>query len=263
MDMRRGTPSAKLFGHLLSLVRSLGTRGSMRQVGESIGAPAATVSQVEKGQRALKAPKIALWAAALEVSEADLHELWVLCQGLVPVGRDQPVFYSDRPDALGSDLLDADIIETLQDRPDLEAIYRLAVRITAVLRRLLPDASIRVEPDEFDPSYTPHMDEAGAWVISPDAQMKLEADFAAFVPLPGIWIYWGDTQARGRKLEFDSREGVRMPLLQIPTPIVRRRGKSVNTVELEDLIRELSGPERERVRGYVEAIVEQRATPDD
>ena len=32
-------------------------------------------------------------------------------------------------------------------------------------------------------------------------------------------------------------------------------------VELEDLIRELSGLERERVRGYIEAIVEQRADP--
>lgn len=220
----------------------------MRQVGESVGAPAATVSQIEKGQRALKEPKIRAWSVALEVSEADLHELWVLCQGLVPVGRDRLVFYSDRPDTLGSTPLDAEIIETLRDRPELEAIYRLAVRIAVVVKRLLPnaEASVSVEPDEFD--FDPDMDESGAWEISPSNQKKLEAAFAAFVPLPIIGIYWAD-----------ARDGVRMPLLEKPSPIVRRRGKSVNTVELEDLIRELSGPERERVRGYVEAVVEQRA----
>lgn len=250
--MRRGTPSAQVFGKLLSLVRSLGTGDSMRQVGESVGAPAATVSQIEKGQRALKEPRIAQWAAALDVSEADLHELWVLCQGLVPVGRDRLVFYSDRPDALGSAPLDAEIIKTLRARPELEAIYRLAVRIAGVVKRLLPTASsVQVDPDEFDNPYPPDVDEAGKWVTSPDTQKKLEAAFAAFDPLPIIGIYWAD-----------ARDGVRMPLLQKPTPIVRRRGKSVNTVELEDLIRELSGPERERVRGYVEAVLEQRATPE-
>jgi len=221
----------------------------MRQVGESVGAPAATLSQVEKGQRALKEPRIALWAAALEVSEADLHELWLLCQGLVPVGRGRLVFYSDRPDALGSAPLDADIIKTLRDQPELEAIYRLAVRIAGVLERLLPNASVQVDPDEFD--FDPDLEEAGVLVTSPGQQKKLEAAFAVFVPLPIIGIYWAD-----------ARDGVRMPLLQKPTPIVRRRGKSVNTLELEDLIRELSGPERERVRGYVEAVVEQRATPE-
>lgn len=228
----------------------------MRQVGESVGAPAATVSQVEKGHRALKEPKIALWAAALEVSEADLRELWVLCQGLVPVGRDR-LFYSDRPDALGSAPLDADIIKTLRDRPELEAIYRLAVRIAGVMKRLLAKAkaSVQVEPDEFD------VDEA-KWVTSPDTRKKLEADFAAFVPLPVIWIHWADATAPRPHHGFTSRRGVGMPLLEKPTPIVRHRGKSVNTVELEDLIRELSGPERERVRGYVEAVVEQRATPE-
>ena len=53
-----------------------------------------------------------------------------------------------------------------------------------------------------------------------------------------------------------------MPLLQELTPIVRRRGKSVRAVDLEDLLRELSGPERERVRGYIDAIVEHRADPE-
>src|SRR3954470_7427229 len=100
--MRRGTPSAELFGGLLAMVRTAGTGSSMRQVGDKIGAPAATVSQIEKGQRALKEPKIAVWAAALKVSEADLHELWVLSQGRIPVGPDRLVFYMDRPDVLGA-----------------------------------------------------------------------------------------------------------------------------------------------------------------
>jgi hypothetical protein len=230
----------------------------MRQVGESVGAPAATVSQVEKGQRALKEPKIAPWAAALDVSEADLHELWLLCQGLLPVGRDR-LFYSDRPDALGSEALDAGIIRTLRDRPELDSVYRLAVRIAVVMERLLPKAaSVHVEPDEFENPFDPEMDESGAWVTSPANRKKLEAAFADFVPLPVIWIYW----APRHNLEFTSGDGVRMPLLEKPTPIVRRRGKSVNTVELEELIRELSGPERERVRGYVEAVVEQRTTSE-
>jgi hypothetical protein len=51
-----------------------------------------------------------------------------------------------------------------------------------------------------------------------------------------------------------------VPLIQKLTPIARRRDRSVKSMDLEDLIRELSGPERERVRGYVEAIVEQRSS---
>lgn len=235
----------------------------MRQVGESVGSPAATVSQVEKGQRALKEPRIGQWAAALDVNEADLHELWVLCQGLVPAGRNRRVFYSDRPDALGSAPLDAKIIKTMCDRPDLEALYRLSARIAVVVKRLLPKAaSVHVEPDEFEIPFDPDMDESGALVTSPSNQKKLEAAFADFVPLPVIWIYWADAPAPRHNLEFTSGNGVRMPLLEKPTPVVRRRGKSVNTVELEELIRELSGPERERVRGYVEAVVEQRATSE-
>jgi hypothetical protein len=51
---------------------------------------------------------------------------------------------------------------------------------------------------------------------------------------------------------------VHVPRLERQEPVARRRGKSVKAVELEDLVRSLTGPERERVRGYVEAIVEQR-----
>jgi len=93
-----------------------------------------------------------------------------------------------------------------------------------------------------------------------------EAAAAAFVPLPIIECVWEVTPVRPPPFDnIDDNidmDRVWMPLLQELTPIVRRRGKSVNAVELEDLIRDLSGPERERVRGYVEAIVEQRADPE-
>ena len=229
----------------------------MRQVAEKIGAPAATVSQIEKGQRALKEPKIAVWAAALEVSETDLRELWALSQGLIAVDN-RLVFYSDRPDVLGTDSLDAAVLETLRERPDLEPIYRLAERIIAVLERLLPDTGLGVDPDYFEPPHIPY-----GMTLSIAEEEENAAAAAAFVPLPIIQCVWDDTPGWRQYSETTDRYLVRVPLLQELTPIVRRRGKSVNAVELEDLIRDLSGPERERVRGYVEAIVEQRADSED
>jgi len=259
-SMRRGTPSAEFFGDLLAMVRTVGTGDSMRQVGKKIGAPAATVSQIEKGQRALKEPKIAVWAAALGVSEADLHELWVLSQGLIPVG-DRLVFYSDRPDALGAESLKANIVKTLGHRPDLEPIFRVAERITAVLEPLLPNARLQVDPADFEPL---HIDKvAGGLTLTLAEEEKEEAHDAAFVPLPFIECYWDNRPGRPQPWEMNDWYRIRVPLLQKLTPIVRRRGKSVNAVELEDLIRDLSGPERERVRGYVEAIIEQRADLED
>lgn len=241
------------------MIRTAGTRDSMRQVGEKIGAPPATVSQIEKGQRALKEPKIAAWAAALEVGEADLHELWVLSQGLITVG-DRLVFYSDRLDALGTESLNVVILETLRERPDLEPIYRLTVQIAAVLRRLLPHARLTVHPDYFGP---PHLDRAYSPRLTTAEKIReYEADVAAFVPMPIIECEWVVTPDRPPSYDNLDRYRVPVPLLQELTPIVRRRGKSVNAVELEDLIRDLSGPERERVRGYIEAIVEQRANPE-
>lgn len=230
----------------------------MRQVGDKIGAPAATVSQVEKGQRALKEPRIALWAAALEVSEADLHELWVLSQGQIPVG-DGLVFYSDRPDVLGAQPLEDDIVATLRERPDLEPIYRLAERIAGVLRRLLPDDGLRIKPDNN--REPPFVVEPGAGPLTA-AQEDENKEWADTFPLPCIERSGGGPPARERRFEFEEGERVRVPLLQGLTPIVRRRGKSVRAVDLEDLLRELSGPERERVRGYIHAIVEHRADPE-
>ena len=41
-------------------------------------------------------------------------------------------------------------------------------------------------------------------------------------------------------------------------PLLRVRAKSVKETELKDLIDELSGPERDRVLGYVTALIESR-----
>lgn len=252
--MRRGTPSAELFGGLLAIIRITGTGRSMRQVGDRIGAPASTVSQVEKGQRALKEPKIAAWAVALEVNKADLHELWFLSQGLIPVDGGRVLFYSDRPQTLGTEPLRDGLVPPMSNGQDLEPIYRLALRIAAVLRRLLPDASLWVSAENFEPTY---ILEAAMQTVTPEQEDE-DADAAQAPELPLIEFEWHPTsEPRDRA---DARLGaIRVPLLQKVEPIVRRRRGSVRAVELEDLISDLSAPERERVRGYIEAIVEQRA----
>lgn len=94
--MRRGTQSAVLFGHILFLIRS-DRKDSMRKVGEKLGSAAATVSQVETGTRAVKEPKLDLWAAALGVKKEDLRELWWLTQGWIPTIKGR-TFYTDHDD---------------------------------------------------------------------------------------------------------------------------------------------------------------------
>lgn len=192
--MRRGTPSAELFGNLLKGIRTTRLDLSMRKVADKIGVKAATISQIEKGQRALKEPKIALWADALDVKEEDLHHLWMLCQGLIRSDLNQYVFYKD---------------VTYVD--DSESLKFLTLRIANVLRHLLPDKTIKVF-------------------------------LATSTSMPYV--------------VFHPTYRVEIPLLEKPTPIVRKRGKSVNANDLGDLILKLSGPERERVRGYIEAIIE-------
>lgn len=256
--MRRGTPSAKLFGDLLTMLRTVGTGQSMRQVGDRIGVRAATVSQIEKGQRALKEPKIPAWAEALEVSEVDLHELWMLSQGHVQVDG-QLVFYADRPDAIGAEPQDETIVRTLEERPDLRPIYLLAQRMATVLDRLLPAAGIRIRPD--DDCEPPHIGEPGGPPLT-GLQEDENAEWASTFPLPFIERTRGGAPFSERRFEYEDGELVRVPLLQEQTPIVRRRGKSMGTADLEELFHELTGPERERVRGYIDAIIDQRATDD-
>lgn len=84
--MRRGTPAAKVFGNVLLKFR-MEAGLSQRQVGAVIKAPAATVSQTEKGQRALKEPKLSIWAKALGVKEEHLRELWLATQ----IEEDPPI----------------------------------------------------------------------------------------------------------------------------------------------------------------------------
>lgn len=231
----------------------------MRHVGDKIGAPAATVSQIERGQRALKEPKIAAWADALEVSEDDLHELWVLSQGRIPVG-DRFAFYGDSPDVLGIEPLEDDIVAALRNRPDLEPIYRLAERIAVVLRRVRPGAGFRIRPDDdFEPPFVVGPGEEPLTAVQED----MNKQWANTYPLPCIERSRGGPPDQERRFEFEEGERVRVPLLPEFTPIVRRRGKSVRAADLEDMLRELSGPERERVRGYIDAIVEQRTEPED
>jgi transcriptional regulator with XRE-family HTH domain len=251
--MRRGTPSAELFGGLLTMIRLAGTGCSMRRIGERIGAPAATVSQTEKGQRALKEPKLSAWASALEVDESDLHDLWLLCQGLIE-HRDRLVFYGDDPAALGVEPLDAEIVQVLEQRPDLESVYRLTGRMVDVLRRLLPAAKLSIVPSDFEP---PYVLELNVGTITDDQRYENEEVVDAW-HLPCIHCPRADPPGYERRAEYEEGELVQVPVLGKPAPIVRRRGKSVKATDLEDLVRTLSGPERERVRGYVDAIIEQR-----
>lgn len=247
--MRRGTQSSRLFGALLRMIRSVGSDDSMRQVGERIGAPApaATVSQIEKGERALKEPKIANWAKALGVREADLLELWQLSQGDIVIdGR--RVFYTEASEALGNQPFGDDVANVLRERPDLEPTYRLAARIAAVLRRLVPYVMFEVEPDDLGRFYEERWETTR---VFRDEAEEYEAVSAAFVPVP--WIRCYSREVSGPMY------GVAVPVLTHLAPVARRRGKSIDVVQLDDLIRALTGPERERVRGYVDAIVEQRA----
>lgn len=221
----------------------------MRQVGERIGvpAPAATVSQIEKGERALKEPKIASWAKALGVKEADLLELWHLSQGDIVIdGR--RVFYTEAGEALGSQHFGDDVANVLRERPDLGPTYRLAARIAAVLRRLVPHVVFEVEPDDLGKFYEERWETTR---VFRDEAEEFEAVSAAFVPIP--WIRCYSREVSGPIY------GVAVPVLAHVAPVARRRGKSIDVVQLDDLIRALTGPERERVRGYVDAIIEQRA----
>jgi hypothetical protein len=221
----------------------------MREVGERVpvSAPAATVSQIEKGERALKEPKIPQWANALRVREVDLLELWQLSQGLVPAdGRLR--FYSDPGVSLGNQPLGDRIERELRERPEHAQLYRLAVRITDVLRRMVPTVEFEVEPYSLGDFYEREWSTPQRF----DSEYsELEAVKAAFVPRPTIVCY--SREVVGPVYE------VHVPVIEKEGPIARHRGTSVNAVTLDELIRSLTAPERERVRGYVEAIVEQRS----
>ena len=117
------------------------------------------------------------------------------------------------------------------------------MRICAVMRRLLPSEEFGVQP------LTPE-DPIPADLNGDDDGAPQED----FVPRPVLWVVWHDPDAP------DPVAAVTIPLLKRPTPIVRRRTPTVVTGDLQELIRALSGAERERVRGYIEAVIEQRSS---
>jgi transcriptional regulator with XRE-family HTH domain len=74
--MRRGTPGAIALGIFLRTIRQ--SKGmTMRQVSLVLDCHAAEVSNIEKGIRALKEPKIELWAKALEVEDWVIRDEWL------------------------------------------------------------------------------------------------------------------------------------------------------------------------------------------
>lgn len=77
--MRRGTPAAIKFGKLLYNIR-INNNMTMGHLGRTLGVPTATISKIEKAQRALKDDKLSKWAIALEIDENYLREQWFLCQ---------------------------------------------------------------------------------------------------------------------------------------------------------------------------------------
>lgn len=101
--MRRGTPAAEEFGELVHKLRTEKDM-SMRQVAIKMGVPTSTVSQVEKAQRAVKAPKLASWANALGVKESYLRGQWNLFQKNNP---DPPLVRNNRKSTESKTLEDA------------------------------------------------------------------------------------------------------------------------------------------------------------
>lgn len=93
--MRRGTPSAELFGKCIFLIRTEHSHHSMRAIGRSMMQPPVCVSQAERGQRAVKENRLEALAYALNVDDVELKKLWWLCQGYRIKASGERVFYSD------------------------------------------------------------------------------------------------------------------------------------------------------------------------
>jgi transcriptional regulator with XRE-family HTH domain len=261
-DMRRGTPAAELFGAFLELIRRAGPGASMRQIGDRIGAPAATVSQIEKGQRALKSDRVGLWAHALAVNEDDLRELWWMSQGMVLVGNRRTFYaHAGARELLESQELGDSVTSRFDKSPELEPMYRLAGLMAVVVKRLLPRAVVQVEQPDYEPLYIDK--EAAGLELTAQEQDEQADHWAALVWQPWLECYWDDRPGEPESWESTAYHRVAVPVLHEATPIIRKRAKAVATVELEGLIRDLSGPERERVRGYVEAVIEQRDEAPD
>ena len=241
LDMKRGTPSAKLLGSLLWMIRSLEPAMTMQQVASRLGKPAATVSQIEKGQRALKEDKLADWAVALDLREKDVRELWVLCQGLVPAG-DRLVSYTD---AAGSQVFSSQIEHVLRDFPGLEPLYRHAARIQSALNRAVLYGQFDLWPEDFsDFQDGRDRERQRIGLVPEDARDLLEE----FIPMPVISAYE----------DGFPRYGVGVPNLRDAPIDIRMPKDAAIADDLGEVLQRLTETERERVRGYVDAILESR-----
>lgn len=223
--MMRNTPSARLLGLLIMWIRWAGSGASIRAVARSAGLPAATVAQIEKGQRALKEPKLPALAMALEVDHDDFTQLWELCQGLVRDASGALVSYSWLPGSAGRGT----------------GPFSLATQICGVMERLVPGADFEVRPRRDNdpiPSVVEFVGEGGEPRESKDT--------------PVLWVLWNDPRAP------EPVAAVELPNLVNAATKATPARSLISRAALHELIHALDGPERERVRGYVEAVIDQR-----
>lgn len=191
----------------------------------------------------LKEPKLKAWAAALELDLSDLRRLWNLCQGFRLVGESL-VFYEEYSD--DSEWVppsDEKIEVALEKYSGLTNLYRLAYEISDVMQRLLPLDAFWIQPwrpDDQIPVF-PGEDEANNF------RGKL------FKPFPVLWVTWASEEADGEPA------AVVIPRIAPLSPIVRQRKASLTSKDLGAMVQGLNSLERERVRGYIEAIIEERA----
>lgn len=126
--MRRGTKAAELFGQLLYKLRT-DKDFSMYHVASKMGVYAAYVSQCEKGQRAVKEPKLEDWARALEVDMSFLRERWLNFQLEHPDG---PIYRKRSKSSTRSEL--AVLLDQLSG-PERE-------RVIGYMHRLVEERSV-------------------------------------------------------------------------------------------------------------------------
>lgn len=201
--MRRGTPSAILFGDFLIAIR--GPR-PQREICEPLSLPPATISMFERGTRSVKMLMVPKLAYALGVSEKDLFELWFLAQGRVTEYQDE---HTGEP-------LEEPRLIYWKYWYNQDMFLHFCERIAEVLDRTTEQEFV-LEPDGLPP-------------IRKD---KLRSVLTYYIPV--------------REIE------------EVPPPIIRRRAKTINVIGLEELVKQLTGPERSRVRGYIDEVIGERA----
>ena len=126
-------------------------------------------------------------------------------------------------------------------------IYVQTQRLADVLRRALPEARVQVDPDDFS-RFQDERDLERERLGEPrETVPELEADF---LELPFVNVYE----------DGFPRYGVGLPLLETRAGRALRSGTSAASRDLKGMIRRLTPCERERVRGYIDAILELRSS---